>query len=102
MTRQAFFEQFEVLADAPGWLVKLRALILEWAVRGRLVSQDDSEEPARQLLSRVAGISGGGKLRVLEQEITSGPFKIPANWEWVTLPACTKQADRWNAPFSSE
>src|SRR5690606_32812261 len=42
------------LAGAPNGIKKLRELILELAVRGKLVSQDPSDEPASELLKRIA------------------------------------------------
>ena len=72
---------------------KLRELILELAVRGKLVSQDPNDEPARVLLEQLtkekARLVNEGKLgnkkplqNVTPEEI---PFAIPANWEWVRL-----------------
>ncbi|WP_018174027.1 restriction endonuclease subunit S [Thioalkalivibrio sp. ALJ9] len=72
---------------------KLRELILELAVRGRLVEQDPNDEPASVLLQRIAE----EKAR-LEQEgnikrprhlppidITETPFSIPNNWQYTRL-----------------
>ncbi|GGC56037.1 restriction endonuclease subunit S [Marinobacter halophilus] len=72
---------------------KLRELILELAVRGKLVEQDPAEEPARALLERVRA----EKLRLVKQgeikkprklpglsELTI-PFPLPENWEWAQL-----------------
>ncbi|MEY2840743.1 MAG: hypothetical protein RJB60_3042, partial [Pseudomonadota bacterium] len=43
-----------LVAVAPDGIKKLRALILELAVRGKLVEQDPRDEPAELLLHRVA------------------------------------------------
>jgi type I restriction enzyme S subunit len=91
VTQKTFFEKLDVLAGAPDSLAKIRALVLEWAVRGRLVPQDKSEEPARQLLERVASISTTGTRRIDGQDIISRPFKLPASWEWVVLPRVLKK-----------
>lgn len=50
MSVETFFENFEVLTDAPNTASKLREIILQLAVWGKLVSQNPSDESA--LLSR--------------------------------------------------
>ena len=46
-------EHLPLLAGAPNGIEKLRELILELAVRGQLVPQDASDEPASELLKRI-------------------------------------------------
>ncbi len=70
---------------------KLRELILELAVRGKLVPQDDSDEPASELLKRIAAekakLVAAGKIKKgkpLEPIANDErPFELPAGWEWV-------------------
>jgi type I restriction enzyme S subunit len=70
---------------------KLRELILELAVRGKLVPQDDNDEPASELLKRIqaekAKLIAEGKIKkdkplaaITEDE---KPFELPRGWEWV-------------------
>lgn len=40
MTPEELREQFDVLAEAPNGVQKLRELVLQLAVRGKLVAQD--------------------------------------------------------------
>ena len=47
-------DNLPLLAGAPNGIRKLRELILELAVRGKLVPQDTSDEPASELLKRIA------------------------------------------------
>ncbi len=54
MTLETFFEKFELFADAPDAVVKMRELVLEVAVQGRLVRQSRNDEPAAELLERIA------------------------------------------------
>ncbi|EDF8719114.1 restriction endonuclease subunit S [Salmonella enterica] len=72
---------------------KLRELILELAVRGKLVPQDPNDEPASELLKRIAAekaeLVKQGKIKkqkplpeISEEE---KPFELPAGWEWTTL-----------------
>ena len=68
---------------------KLRELILELAVRGKLVPQDPRDEPARDLLLRI-GSQGkhdrkSSDLRV-QAELDEQLFDIPSTWAWVNLP----------------
>lgn len=73
---------------------KLRELILELAVRGKLVPQDPNDEPASDLLKRIAAekaeLVKQGKIKkqkplpeISEEE---KPFELPEGWEWVHLP----------------
>ncbi|EKC9953923.1 restriction endonuclease subunit S [Salmonella enterica] len=72
---------------------KLRELILELAVRGKLVPQDPNDEPASVLLERIAAekaeLMKQGKIKkqkplpeISEEE---KPFELPVGWEWVTF-----------------
>ncbi|MFT3929290.1 MAG: restriction endonuclease subunit S [Spongiibacteraceae bacterium] len=72
---------------------KLRELILELAVRGKLVPQDPKDEPASELLKKIQAekskLIADGKLRksqplplVSEEE---KPFELPDGWMWVRL-----------------
>lgn len=72
---------------------KLRELILELAVRGKLVPQDPSDEPASVLLERIAAekarLVKEGKIKkpkalpeISEEEKS---FELPEGWEWCRL-----------------
>ncbi|MAO14206.1 restriction endonuclease subunit S [Marinobacter sp.] len=72
---------------------KLRELILELAVRGKLVEQNPTDEPASKLLERIRAeklhsIKQGEikKRRKLPElsEMTK-PFDLPSSWEWGQL-----------------
>ena len=72
---------------------KLRELILELAVRGKLVPQDANDEPANELLKRIAAekvklVAEGTikKSKPLEPIANDEkPFDLPVGWEWVRL-----------------
>ena len=72
---------------------KLRELILELAVRGKLVAQDPSDESASALLEEIsqkkARLNKEGRIRKQEKQpsITDSekPFYVPVGWEWVRL-----------------
>ncbi|PLY13830.1 MAG: hypothetical protein C0631_12880, partial [Sedimenticola sp.] len=75
MTVETFFANFGHLADAPNGVQKLRELILQLAVQGKLVPQDPEDEPASVLIDkhRLKPISRG----------TS--FDVPGNWVWLSF-----------------
>ena len=89
-----FWNGFEEIADAPNGVARLRGLILSLAVQGRLVPQDDGDEPASELLKRIAGekarLVKAGTRRKSEPLAPVGedeaPFDLPGSWAWVRLP----------------
>jgi type I restriction enzyme S subunit len=92
MKLETFFEKFGQLADAPNAVTRLRELILESAIRGRLVPHSASDEPSSALLKRLEARDSSrvqaGQLR------NQAPFppvgddaylQIPPGWEWTRL-----------------
>lgn len=86
-------EHLPLLATAPDGIQKLRGLILELAVRGKLVPQDPNDETASELLKRIAkerarleaeGTCKKSKVTPLVGE-DERPFELPDGWEWVLL-----------------
>jgi type I restriction enzyme S subunit len=53
MDFKTFLENFDAIAEAPGGIQKLRILILDLAVQGKLVPQNLEDEPAEKLLKRI-------------------------------------------------
>ena len=45
---------YEKVAEAPDAIARLRRFVLDLAVRGKLVAQDAGDEPASELLKRIA------------------------------------------------
>ncbi len=82
-----FFEKFELFADAPNAVQKLRELVLQLAIQGRLVSQSDNDEPAAALMmkaiharkklvaARIVRDEGPGLGQVCEVD-----KELPAGW----------------------
>lgn len=91
MTLEIFFENFGHLADGPEGVAKLRTLVLELAVRGRLAPQVATDEPAKELLRRIAAsresLADSGEIRRGKPlpAISRIPFALPAGWEWARL-----------------
>jgi type I restriction enzyme S subunit len=77
---------------------KLRELILELAVRGKLVPQNPEDEPASKLLKRIevekARLIKEGKLKkqkpLAPVNDDKKPFELPMGWQWVKLGAIAK------------
>jgi type I restriction enzyme S subunit len=87
-----FWNGFEEIADAPNGVARLRGLILSLAVQGRLVPQDEGDEPASVLLKRIkeekARLVKAGKIRKGEPLAPIGEeqkHEIPASWSQVRL-----------------
>jgi type I restriction enzyme, S subunit len=72
---------------------KLRELILELAVRGKLVPQDLNDEPASVLLEKIAKekkrLIKEGKIKKEKPLPEIGedekPFELPVGWKWIRL-----------------
>lgn len=83
-------DNLPLLAGAPNGIKKLRELILELAVRGKLVPQDPSDEPAYELLKRIAEEKAQqvaeGKIKKQKPlpDIGEGEksFELPTGWAW--------------------
>jgi type I restriction enzyme S subunit len=92
MNVEQFFEKFELIADAPHAVAKMRELVLELAVQGKVADQDASDEPAAELLKRLiafklenplSGRSGRSKVGAVELEARSAG--LPSNWVHTTI-----------------
>ena len=82
---------YERIADAPDAIVRLRRFILDLAVRGKLVKQDPNDEPAAELLKRIAAektrLVRAGQIRKQKAFpfLESPPFYVPENWRWARI-----------------
>ncbi|MBU0945010.1 MAG: restriction endonuclease subunit S [Proteobacteria bacterium] len=84
---------------SPYGIKKLRELILELAVCGKLVPQDPSDEPASVLLKKIAQekarLIQKGEIKKQKKlsEITDDEkvFKLPEGWEWARLEEYAKK-----------
>ena len=72
---------------------KLKQSVLQYAMEGKLVKQDPSDEPASELIKKIenekAELVKEGKIKKSKKlpAITDDekPFDIPDSWEWVRL-----------------
>ncbi len=93
MSPEMLLKHFDAVADAPGGVQRLRELILQLAVRGKLVPQDPRDEPASVLLERIEAekrrLHAEGKIRKPKRlppiKVDEVPFEVPEGWCWTCL-----------------
>lgn len=93
---QRIAERMDDLFTDPADVEPLRQTVLQLAVRGRLVPQDRTDEPASELLDRcptrkqeLIDAMGGRKQRELAPpEPDELLYEAPVGWSWVRLDAC--------------
>lgn len=110
MDLNTFLDNFDTIAEAPGGIAKLRALILDLAVRGKLVPQDPEDESVDKLLVRIqsqkkAIVRTGTVPKT--GELLSGndahePFLIPSSWIWTRLGNISSYIQRGKSPKYTE
>lgn len=91
MTPHDLLANFEVLAEAPNGIQRLRELVVELAVRGKLVEQDAGDGPAvayvKQIAAEKTALVKQGRLRdqkALQPFLNAeAPFQIPSSWIWL-------------------
>ena len=82
---------FTPLTTRPEQIKALRQTILNLAVRGKLVPQNPNDEPASELLQRIAkerkkhNVNGVPKRPLPLVSENEQAFTIPKNWEWARL-----------------
>jgi type I restriction enzyme, S subunit len=84
---------FDLLLDRPEAVDALEQTILQLAMRGLLVSQDATDEPASALLQEIQAekkclIAEGKAKRIESQAPVSDeekPYELPLGWEWHSL-----------------
>ena len=82
---------FDSIADAPDALPRLRRFVLDLAVRGKLVPQDPKDEPAAELLKRIAKEKARlVKTREIKRlkrlpPIDEIPYSLPPSWRWTRI-----------------
>ena len=103
MDLKTFVENFDVIAEAPNGIPKLRSLILDLAVRGKLVPQNSEDEPALLLLQKVQTlkkilIKEGKIKKIKESKLAIKPdeimFPLPQGWCWDNLSKLILQIKR--------
>lgn len=93
MSTDLLFEHFDTLATAPGGVARLRELILQLAMQGKLGTQNAADEPASMLLDRIrkekerlvkeGNIKNEKSLDSVNE--TNIQYNIPRTWAWTHL-----------------
>ena len=80
-------QRFDTLFTAPEHVAPLRQAVLELAVRGKLTRREPGDEPASELLKRIAAekakLGKAEKLPPVQEN--EKPFELPESWEWAQL-----------------
>jgi len=101
-------DNLDQLTSRPDQIKDLRQTILNLAVRGKLVEQDPTDEPASDLLKRIAADKNkravsardrrAGEIKPLD--LTSTPFDLPPSWVWAAFGDITISRDGERVPVS--
>ena len=104
---QRVAQQFDLLLDRPEAIDALEQTLLQLAVRGLLVPQEPTDEPASALLQKIRAekdrliatgqIKQGKPLPPITDE--EKPFELPVGWEWVRLGFLLKKIGAGSTPL---
>jgi type I restriction enzyme, S subunit len=93
MNAERLLAHYHRIAGAPDAIPRLRRFILDLAVRGKLMSQNPDDEPASELLERMAKEKArlGLKHIVSPLALDEIPFELPKGWSWSRIgEVCSK------------
>lgn len=104
MDAQQFLVEFGHIANAPGGVGRLRELVIQLAISGRLVERIESEANASQAIEEAAELR-----REYEEELDlratrmhpplhSKPFPVPDHWQWTRLEQICLYIQRGKGP----
>ncbi|TYC52009.1 hypothetical protein ETQ85_23225 [Zoogloea oleivorans] len=91
MDAQQFLAEFGHVANAPGGVGRLRELVIQLAISGRLVERIESEATASQAIEAAAELRHAYEeeldLRTtrMHPPLHSKPFPVPDHWQWTRL-----------------
>jgi type I restriction enzyme, S subunit len=87
---ETFFEKFDEFADAPDAVAKMRELVLELAVKGKLTSalpEDGTVPSANEFREAASALANSLGLRPPQESVEEAepPYEVPSHWRWMTL-----------------
>lgn len=99
-------EHFDTLFTTEESIDQLKQTILQLAVMGKLVSQDPNDEPASELLKRIAEEKAQlvKEKKIKKQKALppisedEKPFELPSGWEWCHLNSLISEMDAGWSP----
>lgn len=87
MKLETFFNKFDLFADAPNAVAKMRELVLRMATSGRIAEQDSADQPSSELLKEIFTVRdglikrGAAKSRIEGSPISAGDtIDLPPSW----------------------
>ena len=105
MNAERLLAHYHRIAAAPDAIARLRRFILDLAVRGKLVPQNPDDEPASELLKRIAKEKARlvrvGEIRAdkpLAPVSDDRDFDVPSTWQWTRLGVVTSYIQRGKSP----
>ncbi|WP_200252933.1 hypothetical protein [Thiococcus pfennigii] len=110
MNAKRLLTLYDRIADAPNAIPRLRRFVLNLAVRGKPVAQDPADEPASELLKRIAAekarLVKAGEIRkpkaVPPLVHADLPFTLPHGWAWTQIAELGVISPRNEAPDDLE
>jgi type I restriction enzyme S subunit len=87
MNSERLLAHYASIADAPDAVARLRCFILDLAVRGKLVPQNPEDEPASELLKRIAAVECSSRRHHQWPEIDRSEVldDLPSGWSAAPL-----------------
>lgn len=104
MDAQQFLAEFRHIANAPNGIVKLRELVLQLAISGRLVDKTEAFQPVKEMLKEANSLREAYEeaLRLrsprMHPPLTKIPYMIPDHWNWERLERLCTYIQRGKGP----
>ncbi len=104
MEAQQFLAEFGHIANAPAGVGKLRELVIQLAISGRLVERIESEAAASQAIEAAVALRRAYESELdlratrMHPPLDSRPFPIPDHWQWVRLEQLCLYIQRGKGP----
>lgn len=104
MDAQQFLAEFGHIANAPGGVARLRELIIQLAISGRLVERIESEALASDVIKNAEALRIAYEIALdlratrMQPELNTAPFSVPAHWQWSRLEQICLYIQRGKGP----
>ena len=93
MDSQTFLDNFGIIADTTGGIERVREIVLELAISGRLVQHDSTDSNVKLAIERIYSAkeptlrtkSGNGKTITRKPSAKEFPYELPNSWELIRI-----------------